>query len=272
MHRRPLVLMYHGVDTVAAGRDPHGMFVTPSAFRDQVELLLESGFTPVSEQVYVASLYGAPLPPKPVLITFDDGYLGVGEHAAPVLESFGVPSVLYVPVGLIGGWSDWLEPRHRHPLMSVSDLRDVSSRGMVVASHGLDHAALTALSNDELRRHTVETREVLHALLGTEVRTFAFPYGTHDARARAAVRAAGYSAAFAVHDPAGRFGIRRVDVNALDTLRTFRLKLSRMYPAAWRASSVFPACRRLAHHLVGRADRITEADLDADGPTDARVS
>lgn len=270
--RRPLVLMYHGVDKVAADRDPHGMFVTPSAFSDQVDLLLESGFVPVSEQAYVASLYGAPLPPKPVLITFDDGYLGVGEHAAPVLESFGVPSVLYVPVGLVGGWSDWLEPRHRHPLMSVSDLRDVSSRGMAVASHGLDHAALPSLTDDELRRHTVETREVLQSLLGAEVRTFAFPYGTHDDRARAAVRAAGYSAAFAVHDPADTFGIRRVDVNALDTMRTFRLKLNRFYPAARQASGLFPAGRRFAHDLLGRADRIAEGDLDADGTTDARVS
>lgn len=260
MTRRPpaRVLMYHGVDTVPARRDPHGMFVTPAAFRDQVDHLLESGFVPISEEQYVAAVHGAPLPRKAVLITFDDGYLGVGEHAAPVLASYGVPSVLYVPVGLIGGWSDWLEPRHRHPLMGAGDLRAVREQGMSIASHGLDHAALPTLSDEELRRHAVETREVLASLVGAEVRSFAFPYGTHDQRSRAAVRAAGYDVAFAVHDPVDEFAVERVDVNSSDTLRTFRLKLSRLYPAAWHVASRFPAARRVVHDLVGRAEPVDD--------------
>lgn len=256
--RRPggaLVLMYHGVDRVGAARDPHAMFVTPDAFRAQVEHLLEAGFAPVTERDYLAGLDGEPLPRKAVLITFDDGYVGIGEHAAPVLASFGVPSVLYVPAALLGGWSEWLEPRHRHRLMSAEDLRSVHAQGMAVGSHGLDHADLTRLSDAELRRHTVESREVLESVAGNDVRSFAFPYGRHDARVRDAVRAAGYRAAFAVHDRADDFAIRRVDVNALDTMRTFRLKLRPLYPAAWSAAGRLPAARRLAHDLLGRAAR-----------------
>lgn len=265
MRTRPRVrvLMYHGIDTVPTHRDPHGMFVTPSAFRDQVDLLLESGFVPISEEQYVAATRGAPLPRKAVLVTFDDGYVGVGEHAAPVLASYGVPSSVYVPVGLIGGWSEWLEPRYRLPLMSVGDLRAVRDQGMTVAAHGLDHTALPTLSDAELRRHTVETRQVLGSLLGTEVRSFAFPYGTHDARTRDAVRAAGYDIAFAVHDSGGAFAVERVDVNSSDTLRTFRLKLSRLYPAAWHATARLPAARRLAHDLLGRAATVEETTTPA---------
>lgn len=256
------VLMYHGVDHVPADRDPHGMFVTPTAFRAQVEQLLEAGFVPVSEAAYLAALRGAPLPRRAVLITFDDGYLGVGEHAAPVLASFGLPSVLYVPAGLIGGCSDWLEPRHRHPLMTVGELRVVRSQGMSVGSHGLDHSDLRTLTDDELRRHTVETRQVLGALLGQEVRSLAFPYGYQDARIRAAVRHAGYEAAFAVHNSAGAFAIPRVDVNATDTSRTFRLKLRRLYPTARRAMEKAPPVRRIAHDLLGRASRDDHDDHD----------
>ncbi|GAA3824113.1 polysaccharide deacetylase family protein [Nocardioides panacisoli] len=255
--RRPsaLVLMYHGVDRVGAVRDPHAMFVTPEAFRAQVEHVLESGFVPITVQDYLAGLDGVPLPQKAVLITFDDGYLGVGEHAAPVLASFGVPSVLYVPAGLLGGWSEWLEPRHRHRLMSDADLRAVHGQGMAVGVHGLDHTDLTTLSDAELRRQTVDTREVLESVVGDDVRSFAFPYGSHDARVRAAVRAAGYRAAFAVHDREDDFAIRRVDVNAFDTMRTFRLKLRPLYPSVRSASERFPAARRLAHDLLGRAVR-----------------
>lgn len=261
MSRRPaLVLMYHGVDRVAAARDPHAMFVTPEAFRAQVEDLLESGFVPISEQDYLAALQGAPTPRKAVLLTFDDGYVGVGEHAAPVLASFGVPSVLYVPAGLLGGWSDWLEPRHRHPLMTGDELRAVRQQGVAIGCHGLDHSDLTTLSDRELRRHTVETRQVLEAVVGEEIRSFAFPYGTHDARARAAVRDAGYRAAFAVHERSDDFSIRRVDVNGLDTLRSFRLKRRALYPAARDAAGRFPAVRRTVHDLIGRAAR--EGDDD----------
>ena len=254
MSRRPvLVLMYHGVDRVPAERDPHGMFVTPAAFRAQVERLLGAGFVPVTEQDFLAGRRGRPMPRKAVLITFDDGYPGVGEHAAPFLASLGLPSVLYVPAGLLGGSAMWLEPRHRQPLMSADEVRVVSRQGMSVGAHGFDHSDLTGLPDSDVRRHTVETKMVLERVVGRPVRSFAFPYGAHNRRIREAVRAAGYQAAFAVHDPVDDFAVRRVDVNALDTMRTFGLKLRRFYPAARSATDRFPAARTFARDLLGRA-------------------
>lgn len=254
MSRPPaLVLMYHGVDEVPAERDPHGMFVTPAAFRAQVERLLEAGHVPVSEREFLDGLAGAPLPRKAVLITFDDGYVGVGEHAAPFLASLGVPSVLFVPAGLLGGCSTWLEPRYRHPLMSAEEVREVSRQGMAIGAHGFDHSDMTWLSDRDLHRHTAETRAALEAVVGEPVTTFAFPYGTHDRRAREAVRAAGFETAFAVHDAVDDFAVRRVDVNAVDTMRSFRLKLRRIYPAARTATDRVPAVRKVAHDLIGRA-------------------
>ncbi|WP_418059589.1 polysaccharide deacetylase family protein [Pimelobacter simplex] len=258
---RVRVLMYHGVDRVSAARDPHGMFVTPRAFRDQVEHLLEAGYVPIDEATYLAASAGTgtgagtPLPRRAVLLTFDDGYVGVGEHAAPVLASFGVPSVLYVPAGLVGGSSDWLPARHRHPLMGASELREVAADGMAIGAHGFDHADLTTLGAADLHRHVGAARTELERVVGRPVRSYAFPYGTHDARVRAAVRAAGYDGAFAVHDAAGPFATGRVDVNATDTLRSFRIKLHRHYPRARRATERFPLLRRAAHDLVGRAPR-----------------
>ncbi len=261
MRRRPvLVLMYHGVDRVRAERDPHGMFVTPAAFRAQVERLLEAGIVPVSEQTFLAGLRGGPMPRKAALITFDDGYTGVAEHAAPFLASLDVPSVLYVPAGLLGGTAEWLEPRHQHPLMSADELREVARQGMSVGAHGFDHSDMTTLPDSDVRRHTLETKVALETIVGEPVRSFAFPYGTHDRRVREAVRAAGYETAFAVHDPDGDFAVRRVDVNALDTMRTFGLKLRRFYPVARTATDRFPAARSLAHDLLGRAPRDGQGD------------
>lgn len=247
------VLMYHGVDHVSRDRDPHGMFVTPANFRAQMEQLLEAGFVPVTEAAYLAALGGARLPRKAVLVTFDDGYQGVGEHAAPILESLGIPSVLYVLADLLGGRADWLGDRLRYPLLSAGEVQGLRTQGMAIGAHGLDHADLTDVDDAELRRQTRETRTALTELLGAEVSTFAFPYGAHDRRARTAVEAAGYRAAFSVHQPAGRFGIQRVDVNATDTLRTLRVKLHGLYPAARRTSRHVPRARRLVHDLLGSA-------------------
>lgn len=253
------VLMYHGVDRVSGDRDPHGMFVTPARFRAQMEQLLESGFTPVSEETYLESLTGPPLPRRSVLITFDDGYVGVGEHAAPVLDELGIPAVLYVPVDLLGKHATWLDDHH--PIMSAAEVRALEAQGITIGAHAFDHADLTAVTDTDLYRQTAGTREALSELLGRPIRTFAFPYGHHDARARRAVAAAGYDAAFSVHERGGRFGIQRIDVNATDTLRTFKVKMHRLYPSARRASRYFPHARRLAHTVLGRALR-PEPEID----------
>ncbi|WP_183093757.1 polysaccharide deacetylase family protein [Nocardioides stalactiti] len=261
--RSPRVLMYHGVDRISARRDPYGMFVTPTDFRDQVDLLLESGFVPVSEQDYLASIdpvAPTPLPRRAVLLTFDDGYAGLADHAAPVLASYGVPSVLYVPSGLLGGSSDWLEPRHRHALLASEDLAPLAAQGMAIGAHGFDHTDLTTLGAADLDRHTRETKAALESVVRAPVRSFAFPFGEHDAASRAAVRDAGFDAAFAVHDGADRFAISRVDVNAYDTLRTFRFKLRSFYPAARRATERVPLARRIAHGVLGRSTREVHED------------
>ncbi len=244
--------MYHGVGHVARERDPHGMFVTAAAFRGQMEWLLEHDFQPLSEAGFLAALNGLAAPRKSVLITFDDGYLGVGEHAAPILRELGVPSIMFVPSRLLGGVTEWLATEHQHPLMTAEELRAVRSTGMAIGAHGLDHHDLSEMDAADLSRHTADARSELATTLGTPVRTFAYPYGCHSAAARAAVRAAGYDAAFAVHDEGGRFAIARTDVNATDTQRTFRVKPMPIYPAARRLSSRAPAVRRLAHAALGR--------------------
>ncbi len=248
----PRVLMYHGVGTVERERDPFGMFVPPSIFRAQMVWLLEHGFRPMSEADYLATFNGLAAPGRSILITFDDGYRGVAEHAAPILQELGIPSILFMPSRLIGQQTTWLSPGDRHDLLDEGELRGVREAGMAIGAHGLDHQDLALMGPDDLVRHTRGAREELVAATGGPVRTFAYPFGTHNAAARAAVRDAGYDAGFAVHDGAGRFAIPRTDVNATDNRRTFRVKLLPVYPAARRASSRVPYVRRAAHTVLGR--------------------
>lgn len=259
------VLMYHGVEAVSADRDPHAMFVRPEMFRAQMEHLLESGFTPIDEATYLQALDGGPLPRKPVMVTFDDGYVSVAENAERVLADLAIPSVLYLPVGLLGRRAEWLADGHRHALMTLDEIADLDLDRIALGIHGSDHSDLAGMDCASLSRNTVEARRELGRQIGRSVRTFAYPYGSHDPAARAAVERAGFEAAVSVHDAAGRYAIRRVDINATDTLPTFRIKMNRWYGLARRASDAVPVVRRYAHGLLGSA-------VDADSPAPLRSS
>jgi peptidoglycan/xylan/chitin deacetylase (PgdA/CDA1 family) len=96
-----LVLAYHGVtDGDVTIADPAGLHIPRSLFERQLEFLLSS-YRPVSlDQVRRHYLDGAPLPSRPLLVTFDDGYANVGRNALPLLRREGVPSAVFVVAGV----------------------------------------------------------------------------------------------------------------------------------------------------------------------------
>lgn len=255
MNREPVVLMYHGIGDFDSVRDPEHLFIPVHAFTGQMRYLQRTGYHVLSEEEYLEWLDGRPLQRRSVLLTFDDGYVSVLKHAAPLLAGLGIPAVCFVCPGLLGGQSTWMPEPARHELMDVSQLAELVAAGIALGVHGLDHTALEALSPGETDRHARGAAEVLHQRLGVRARTFAYPYGAHSATARQAVSAAGFEAAFAIYNAAGRWALPRVDINAVDTPRTFRLKLNPWYPRARRVVSAAPPVRRAVHTLAGRARR-----------------
>lgn len=252
--RRPVVLMYHGIAEVPAADDPANAFVPPAAFAAQLDLLDRLGSTVVDESRYLAILDGAPPPPNPVLLTFDDGYVSTLTEAAPLLAARGMPATCFLSAGLLGRAPLAGRPEVTR-LLGAAEVTELADHGITVGCHGWAHDSMTGMSPAGLGAATVQAGQRLEQLTGRSVRTFAYPYGDHDGPARAAVASAGYQAAFATYSGDGRFAIPRVDVNATDTPRSFRMKLMRVYPLTRRALSVAPRARRLAHRAVGYAER-----------------
>lgn len=251
--RSPVVLMYHGFGERTSAQDPHYLFVPERALAAQMEHLRGAGFRPLDLDGYLAGLHeGGRWPARSFLVTVDDGYRSTLD-AARVLAGYDVASVLFVSPGRLGGTSGWMQDMPDEPLLSAGELRLLEPLGMEVGVHGFDHADLPGLPAPELQRHVVEAREVLEDVLGYRPRSFAYPRGLHDAAAREAVEAAGYDVAFAVHRGRGRFAVPRVDVNASDVPRSFRLKLQPWYLPAKRMSRRVAPVWRWGHHLVGRA-------------------
>jgi peptidoglycan/xylan/chitin deacetylase (PgdA/CDA1 family) len=254
-HRGPVALLYHGFAHRPPVHDPHALLVTAGAFRAQLRALIDGGWRPLDLDGYLAARRHRRLT-REFLVTIDDGYRSVADLALPILTELRVPAILFVPPAKVGGTSDWMREMPDEPLLDADGLRDVSTAGIELGVHGLDHRDLVSASDDELRRQVVDAREILADVTGVRARAFAYPWGAWDERARRAVEAAGYEVGFAVDRHGGDAAVARVPVTGVDSLGIFRLKLLPGYRTAWhvagRAPTLRHAGRRVVQHLTGR--------------------
>jgi peptidoglycan/xylan/chitin deacetylase (PgdA/CDA1 family) len=228
---RALILMYHQVAAPLSERE-HRFCTPPDAFARQMDYLA-AHFQPVSLDAMLAGLRGQqPLPERAVHVTFDDGFTGVLEHAAPMLAARRIPATLYAVSGRIGGHNDWMACRGfpERPLMSAAQLRELESMGFEIGSHTCSHARLTEIGEAAVTAELNTSRSGLEDALGHAVRHFAYPYGLHDEAVRAAVVRAGYESACSTVSGFNRpgedeFRLRRIDIFGTDRDWQFRQKL-----------------------------------------------
>lgn len=185
-HQPVPILMYHVIGTPSPGTPYPGLWVAPGAFRAQVEALSAAGFTGVTlDRVLDAWSGRAALPAHPVVLSFDDGYLGQGKVAAPVLAARRWPGVINVVLhnlGVPGG-------------IGAARLRSMIHAGWELDAHTLTHRDLTTLDAAQLRHELAGSRTALRRRFGVAVDAFCYPAGRFNATVQAAVRAAGYRAA-----------------------------------------------------------------------------
>lgn len=256
--REPVVLMYHGFCRSRRDDDPENLFVEVDRFEQQLSWLLAAGWQPLDLDGYLARRRaGWSTGPPSFLVTIDDGLVSVLDLAVPVLERLGVPAVLYAPSDLVGHTARWLPTPADEPLLDADGIREVHRRPLLeLGVHGADHTDLRRRTREDLDHQVRRAHDTLAELLGEPVRSYAYPFGGHDARARDAVAGGGYEVAFSVFDDVGRFAVSRVDVNATDTLSSFRLKvLLPGYRRWWAALDRAPVVRRQVRALATRGGR-----------------
>jgi FkbM family methyltransferase len=229
------ILLYHHL---VAGNDvnPAAYEMSIGQFEQQLDLLEEWGFTPISFAKLLRIMVGLEPPKKrSVIITFDDAFRSFYKLALPALERRHMEATVFVPAGEIGGTNRWDAANGYAPrsLMTEVELREINAAGMEIGSHGWAHRSLPGCSELEAREELVRSREHLGAL-GLTADIFAYPYGQHSPRCIAMVKAAGYRAAASIFSDApsvtaNRFVMRRIYVHPGDTPLRFRSKLSRLY-------------------------------------------
>lgn len=251
LHHGPRVLMYHFFGPAPVGGDPYHMFVGERQLAAQLDMLRRAGWRPLRLDQYLGWLDGAPVPARSFLVTIDDAHESAIRIAAPLLAARGIPSVLFVPSGMVGQAVAWGAPEyHRERIASPEALRSLAGTGMELGVHGYDHGRMVGMDLAALHRHVTHARDELVALTGIRPRAFAYPYGTHDLASRRAVEQAGYQVGFAVAREAGRFAKWRIAVNGNDSLGTFRFKLSAAYGMASLIAGRTPKLRHRVRAAV----------------------
>jgi len=205
---RLVVLMYHRVAPGAAGPLAH-LTVSPERFAWQMAKLRDGGFAPQRQADVTAWLAGrGRLPPRALVVTFDDGYADNVEHAFPVLETLRIPAVTFVVTGKMGGRNDWDGDAAPWPLMDSASIRDWARRGLEFGVHGRTHRSLPGLEDAALAEEIDGAQAKLAELVGETPTAFAYPYGDVSGRVRERV-ARRFAVAYGVAEGANSHAVDR---------------------------------------------------------------
>ncbi|HSJ63259.1 MAG TPA: polysaccharide deacetylase family protein [Gemmatimonadaceae bacterium] len=190
----PLALCYHKVER------RHELGVTrlsPRRFARQMERLARAGWRAIGLEDWLASVRGARQPDgRELVITFDDAYRGLRDHAFPVLEDLGWPSLCFVITDYAGRLNRWdvAYGGRRFAHLAWRDIRRWEGRGVSFGAHTARHPRLTWVASSELERELHDARQALAAGCDEPATVVSYPFGAAGTREKRAAREAGYEA------------------------------------------------------------------------------
>ena len=180
-----LVLNYHQIDN-----KNNYLSVEVSNFETQMKFLVDSGCITITPDELYAGIRGEiELPPKPVLITFDDGYLDNYTNAFPILKKYGLRATIFIIPAFTS-----VQPGY----MTWEQLKEMEANGITVESHTLTHPKLEELPDDEIRSELLNSKALLEQNLGHPVEFLAYPTGTYNLHIAGIAQDLGYKGAFTI--------------------------------------------------------------------------
>ena len=227
------ILLYHKIGHPPPGARVPGQYVSAKLFRKHLAYLAGQGY----ESLVLADLAESDraLPPKPVVITFDDGYQCLYREAVPLLREHDFTATVFVVVEGIGGVNFWETAAGdvEEPMLSREQIGEMQAAGIEFGSHTLTHPHLTALSAEQAAREIADSKRQLEEVLGRDCPAFAYPYGDWNPELRGVVADAGYRVACTTRRAAARvqddrLALPRINIRRYNVVPRLRHKL-------WRA-------------------------------------
>jgi len=174
------VLMYH-----VLGDGPNSLYVSVADFRAQMDWLQKNGYHTVTlMQLYRNQTKGDPLPDKPIVLTFDDGYASFYTVGYPAFKQHHFTAVLFAVPGFFG----------RPGYVTAQQVLEMDRGGMEIESHTMRHLDLPSLSDEALHHEVFDSKKELEQALGHAVQFFCYPSGSYNIRVLKFVKEAGYLA------------------------------------------------------------------------------
>ncbi len=209
--------------------------VSLSRFERQMSYLKSNGYTAINLDFVHGCFMNKEcgIPEKPVVLTFDDGYIEHYEYAFPVLRQHNFPAIFFVIAGDVGKTNkDWKfrdYPERR--LIGWPEIEEMKGSGMTIGSHSITHPFLTKLSYEDAVREIEGSRKYLEDKTGTPIENFTYPYGDYNEVIIDIVKNHGYKTACSTlpgfnTEKDNIFELRRLDIYGSDTLLQFAIKLA----------------------------------------------
>jgi peptidoglycan/xylan/chitin deacetylase (PgdA/CDA1 family) len=211
------ILCYHQIRNWVSTDGKMGKdYIVPIAeFKSQMKMLADSGYqTILPDQLYNYMVYGAKLPKKPIMLTFDDTKLDQYTNALPELKKYGFKGVFFIMTVSLG------KPNY----MSKAQAKELSDAGHVIGSHTYDHQNVKKYQGEDWVTQIEKPTKTLKEITGKDVKYFAYPFGLWNKEAIPELKKRGFTSAFILaekrdeNDPL--YTIRRIIASGYWNTRT----------------------------------------------------
>jgi peptidoglycan/xylan/chitin deacetylase (PgdA/CDA1 family) len=217
--------MYHEISEPAKATWGN-LAVSPAAFRRQLGYLRDGGYTTLTAGA-LASLFtkGDHVPPRTVILTFDDGFEDFYQDAVPALAEYGFTATVFVTTSWVQDAGS--DARRPGPMLSWQQVGEAAAAGIEVGAHSCLHPQLDQVPAARLREELYASKARLEDRLGSCVPGLAYPYGYSNAMVRDVARAAGYDYGYSVRNTmtspeSDPFRLPRLTVHHSTDLAEFR--------------------------------------------------
>jgi peptidoglycan/xylan/chitin deacetylase (PgdA/CDA1 family) len=183
------ILCYHNIRDFSANASGNikTYTVKPAAFAAQMKALADEGYhTILPNQLYDYLVHDAPLPSKPIMITFDDTREEQYSIGTAEMKKYGFKGVFFVMTVSI----------NRPNYLTKDQIKNLSDSGNSIAAHTWDHHMVTKYTGDDWNTQLVKPKKKLEEIIDKPVNYFAYPFGLWNKEAIPEIKNSGYQMAF----------------------------------------------------------------------------
>jgi peptidoglycan/xylan/chitin deacetylase (PgdA/CDA1 family) len=226
------ILTYHSID-----KSGSVISTAPETFRWQMKFLSENGYKVVSLNELINLLNAEKTPfMKTVALTFDDGFHNFFTEAFPILEEFGFRATVFLVTDFCGKNNDWAGNPIDFPpskLLSWEEIKELHDYGIEFGNHTRTHPDLTKIPDTQAESEVVESKAKIENMLGSQVTTFAYPFGKFNSSIKQTVeknhKAACSTNLGRIQSGSDYFSLQRVDTYYLSNPKVFNRLSSRIF-------------------------------------------